>query len=125
MQLTRLLALVLFALFSAPAASWRQLCHAAPLMPLEDDDADDNAAAPPTEEEIPPQQPFAGRSEVVPPPTVDEDEENLDISQRLSASDVPVPINYILSVATGQFVAITRSGRVQANTKFGESLQIY
>ena len=42
----------------------------------------------------------------------------LDIWRRQSSSESPVT-HYILSMATGQFVAITKSGRVQGNTQIG------
>lgn len=41
------------------------------------------------------------------------------ISQRQSGSETPVT-HYILSMATGQFVAITKSGRVSANAQIGK-----
>ena len=41
----------------------------------------------------------------------------LDISRRQFSESSPT--QYILSMATGQFVAITKSGRVQANTQIG------
>ena len=47
------------------------------------------------------------------------EEQDFDISERLT--EAPVPVHYILSLATGQFVAITKSGRAQANTQFGKS----
>ncbi|CAI7991164.1 hypothetical protein GBAR_LOCUS637, partial [Geodia barretti] len=50
-------------------------------------------------------------------PPEEENEEDIDISERLT--EAPVPVHYILSLATGQFVAITKSGRVQGNTQFG------
>ena len=111
--------MTLFALFSAFAASWR-VCYAAPLTPLPEHDVGGAA----TTEEVPLQSDAAASSsELLPPPEESDEDENLDISQRLSGSDAPVPVNYILSQATGHFVAITKSGRVQANTQFGKSLQ--
>ena len=50
--------------------------------------------------------------------TTAETERALDISQRQSDTDSAVT-NYVLSMSTGQFVAITKSGRVQANTQRG------
>lgn len=49
-------------------------------------------------------------------------EEEPDLSQRLTGPEIPVPLQYILSMSTGQFVAITKSGRVQANTQIGKDL---
>ena len=49
---------------------------------------------------------------------VAETSQALDISRRQSYSESS-PAHYILSMATGQFVAITKSGRVNANTQIG------
>lgn len=43
---------------------------------------------------------------------------DLNVSQRLTVSDTP-PQHYLLSMATSQFVAVTKSGRVNANTQIG------
>lgn len=41
-----------------------------------------------------------------------------NVSQRLTTSIVPAK-HYLLSMATSQFVAITRSGRIHANAQIG------
>ena len=45
--------------------------------------------------------------------------ETADVTQRLSGLNEAV-MHYVLSMATGHFVAITKSGRVQANVQIGE-----
>lgn len=123
MQLSQLFTLIIFALVSTqPAALLQRTAGAAPVLTPEsagtaagaesDSNGDDNQQ----EDEV-----IGGTSsEVVPPPNnEEEEEEDLDLSERLT--EAPVPVHYMLSVATGQFVAITKSGRVQANTQFGKS----
>lgn len=52
-------------------------------------------------------------------PTSESDyEPDLNVSQRLTASETP-PKHYLLSMATSQFVAVTKSGRVNANAQIG------
>lgn len=43
---------------------------------------------------------------------------DLNVSQRLIISETP-PKHYLLSMATSQFVAVTKSGRVNANSQIG------
>lgn len=47
-------------------------------------------------------------------------EQSLELSERLSSNNGAIPKHYILSSATGKFVAITKSGRVHANAQLGK-----
>lgn len=49
-----------------------------------------------------------------------DNEESVDVSERLSGPSALIPRHYLLSIATGQFVAITRSGRVNGNAQIGK-----
>ena len=125
MQLSQLLTLIILALFSTqPAALLQRTAAAAPsLTPGGDGTSEaagtvDNAAARDSNNNSQHEngEYFETITTDVAPPL---NEEDIDISERLT--EAPVPVHYILSLATGQFVAITKSGRVQANTQFGRS----
>ena len=102
------------ALFALVAA-----CLAAPLPPL----APDAAAGASDHETNSEEQYYYDYDYGVETDTAEQEtQEEPELSQRLTAPDVPLPTKYILSMSTGQFVAITKSGRVQANTQIGEIL---
>ena len=96
-------------------------CIAAPLAPLSPTtNANNNSATEASDSQTEVdnnsgQQNFTTHSE-----EEDLSEEEGEFSERLTAPDIPVPLQYILSMSTGQFVAITKSGRVQANTQIGK-----
>ena len=49
-----------------------------------------------------------------------ESEESLEVSERLSGPNAAIPKHYVLSKATSNFVAITKSARVNANAQLGK-----
>ena len=82
------------------------VCAAAPLAPLEEDGLQNDYY-------------YYNGSEVSQP---EETEQSQNVAQRLSNSNPTVPMHYILSLSTGQFLAITRSGRVNANSPIGKKI---